>query len=307
MRSMEADRVVAETTRQSRQTRQRRAAARRARRFRLTVAAFLLLAALVAVAVFAVRSPSDDPSGVVRGPLILREEFSGSTLDTDRWSPCYWWATDGCTNLSNNELEWYVPEQVKVSDGILRLEARREQVVGIDGRTFDYVSGLISNLSPRRTHFSFTFGYVEARVRIPEGQGLWPALWMLPTTRQSLPEVDIFEFVGERPDVVEMHTHWLEDGRERQRGAEYRGPNFADGWHTFGLEWKPDSLTWIVDGEVRWQVTNVVEIPQEPMYLVANLAVGGDFTQRPSPETKFPAALEIDYVKVWALPERDSP
>jgi beta-glucanase (GH16 family) len=304
---MEADRVVDETTRPSRQTRQRRAAARRARRFRLGGLGFLVVAALVTVAVFAVRSPAEETSAsVTKGPLLLRDEFSGSTLDSEHWSPCYWWATDGCTNLSNNELEWYVPEQVTVSQGVLRLEARSQQVVGINGKTFDYVSGLISNQSPDRNHFSFTFGYVEARVRIPEGQGLWPALWMLPTTRQSLPEVDIFEFVGERPNVVEMHTHWLEDGEERQRGKRFRGPNFAAGWHTFGLEWKPDSLTWFVDGVPRWVITDVEQIPQEPMYLVANLAVGGDFTERPNAETKFPAALEVEYVKVWGAPPRGS-
>ncbi len=91
---------------------------------------------------------------------------------------------------------------------------------------------------------------------MPEGQGLWPALWMLPTTQEALPEVDIFEVVGERPDAVSMHTHWIENGQERQRGVTWKGPNFAAGWHTFALDWEPTSLTWFVDGVARWRVTN---------------------------------------------------
>ena len=262
----------------------------------------VLVVVAAGATIFATRS-SDEPTVApppAKGALLLREDFNGTSLDRDTWSPCYWWASDGCTNLSNNELEWYVPRQVKIAGGIASLEAREERVTGIGGREFDYVSGLISNLSPEGNHFSFQYGYVEARVRVPEGQGLWPALWMLPTTRESLPEVDIFEIVGERPNVVEMHTHWSEGGEERQRGMRYTGPNFADGWHTFGLDWKPDSLTWYVDGVARWRVTNDAQVPNEPMYLVANLAVGGDFTESPNEDTEFPAALEIDFIKVWA-------
>ena len=260
----------------------------------------VVIAALAGTAVFLSRSPGGDAIGPpTKGALLLREDFNGTSLDPEHWSPCYWWARDGCTNLGNNELEWYVPEQVTVSGGVATLEARPRQVTGVGGRQFDYVSGLISNLSPEGDHFSFQYGYVEARVRVPEGQGLWPALWMLPTTRESLPEVDIFEIVGERPDVVEMHTHWLEGEKKRQRGTTWQGPNFATGWHTFGLDWQPTSLTWYVDGVARWRVTTTAQIPHEPMYLVANLAVGGDFTKTPNEETKFPAALQVDYVRVW--------
>jgi beta-glucanase (GH16 family) len=277
--------------------------ARRARRLRGTVLLVVVLAFLAFVAVFAVQSPGGETGpSPEKGELLFRDDFTGTSLNSDRWSPCYWWATRGCTNLSNNELEWYVPEQVKVADGRLRLEARARQVTGIEGRRFDYVSGLISNLSPRRDLFSFQYGYVESRVRVPVGQGLWPALWMLPTTRASLPEVDIMEIVGEEPDVVAMHTHWLEDGKERQHGHRYRGPDFSAGWHTFGLQWEPDALTWYVDGEARWRVTRAEQVPNEPMYLVANLAVGGNFTRAPNRDTELPASFEVDYIKVWGPP-----
>lgn len=304
MRSMEAARVVPSTAsnrRRSSQGRHERAAARRGRRRRRVVAGVVLALVLAAAFVFTARTSADSRTPA-KGELLLGEEFNGSSLDTDRWSPCYHWATDGCTNLSNRNLQWYVPGQVKVGDGKLSLEARPEQVVGVEGRQFDYVSGLISGASPDRTLFAFRYGYVESRVKIPEGQGFWPALWMLPTTRSSLPEVDIFEIVGEAPDVVQMHTHWEEDGEERQSGKEWRGPNFAEDWHTFGLEWAPDSLTWYVDGVERWRVTDPEQIPHEDMYLITNLAVGGEYTSRPSRSTQFPAALEVDYLRVWGAP-----
>ncbi len=240
--------------------------------------------------------------GPTKGRLLLNESFGGDTLNPDHWSPCYHWASAGCTNLSNHELEWYLPEQAKVADGMLSLEAEKRSVTGLDDRQFDYVSGLISGLSPDRTLFSFKYGYVESRVQVPKGRGLWSALWMLPTTRESEPEVDIFEIVGERPNVVAMHTHWLQDGKDRQHGYRWHGEDMTVGWHTFGLEWKPGSLTWYVDDVARWRVTDPEKIPQEDMYIIANLAVGGQFTQSPNASTPFPSSLNVDYIRVWDAP-----
>ena len=93
-------------------------------------------------------------------------------------------------------------------------------------------------------------------MRLPKGQGLWSALWMLPTTRESKPEVDIFETVGEQPDTVQMHTHWSRTVRTGSSGHKWHGGDMTEGWHTFGLQWKPDSLTWYVDGDARWRVTD---------------------------------------------------
>ncbi len=239
-----------------------------------------------------------------KGTRILSEEFGGTNLDGSRWSPCYWWSVSGCTNLSNHELEWYEPQQVKISGGLLQLEAKKQTVTGINGQQFKYVSGLISGASPTSNLFSFTYGYVEARVRIPKGRGLWSAFWMLPTTRSSLPEVDIFEAVGERPTEAQLHLHTRiqADGTSHNRGFTWRGPDLSAGWHTYGVEWKPNSLTWFIDGVRRWRVTAVNQIPHEPMYLLANLAVGGTLTQAPGAATKLPASLRVDYVRVWALP-----
>jgi beta-glucanase (GH16 family) len=289
--------------RTARRRRPHRAEIRRARRRRQFVAlAVVVVVALVAIG-FLVTREDTTSAAPQRGALLLDESFSGTGLNPNRWSPCYHWATDGCTNLSNNELEWYVPEQVKVSDGVLSLEADRRTVIGIDDRPFDYVSGLISGASPDADLFAFKYGYVESRVHLPNGQGLWSALWMLPTTRESKPEVDIFETIGEEPDAVQMHTHWSADGEDHQRGHKWHsGDDLTEGWHTFGLQWEPNSLTWYVDGEARWRVTDPDQIPHEDMYLVTNLAVGGALTKTPNADTPFPSSLKVDYIRVWGLP-----
>jgi beta-glucanase (GH16 family) len=288
--------------RTARRRRPHRAEIRRARRRRHFVAlAVVVVIALVAVGFLVTREETSPPTPA-KGALLLDEGFAGGSLNTNRWNPCYHWATDGCTNLSNNELQWYVPGQAKVADGVLSLEADRRRVTGIDDKQFDYVSGLISGASPDRTLFAFKYGYVESRVRLPKGQGLWSALWMLPTTRESKPEVDIFETVGEQPDTVQMHTHWEKDGQDHQRGHRWHGGDMTEGWHTFGLQWEPDSLTWYVDGQVRWRVTDTAQIPHEDMYLLTNLAVGGALTKTPNADTPFPSSLRVDYVRVWGLP-----
>jgi beta-glucanase (GH16 family) len=170
MTSTEAETMVPRTAR--RRTR-RRSEIRRARRQRRVLALLVALVAVtIAVSVFVTREDAV-ADGPTKGHLLFNEGFDGSSLNSDRWSPCYHWSSSGCTNLSNNELEWYIPEQVKVADGTLSLEAKRETVTGLDDREFDYVSGMISGLSPERPLFSFKYGYAEARVRVPAGKGLW--------------------------------------------------------------------------------------------------------------------------------------
>jgi beta-glucanase (GH16 family) len=236
------------------------------------------------------------------GSRLFTQNFDGSRLNTSRWSPCYWWSARGCTNLANAELQWYLPQQVQLANGTLRLVARPQTVVGINGKRFDYVSGLVSNLTPDRDLFSFTYGYVEARARVPKGAGLWSAFWLLPATRESKPEIDVFEIMGDEPDRTYMHVHYLKDGVPLQQGFDVRGADFSRGWHTFGLYWSHDVLIWYVDGQPVWYVTRTRQIPDEPMYLVANLAVGGRYAGPPTRATRFPATLRFDSIKVWSLP-----
>jgi beta-glucanase (GH16 family) len=234
--------------------------------------------------------------------VLLDESFDGDSLDTRVWNTCHWWGDEGCTISSNDELEWYGPEQVSVSNGALRLTADREPTRGSDGKDYEYRSGMVTtgpaNSDDNVGKVSWTYGTVEARVRVPAGRGLWPALWMLPLDRESTPEIDIMEVIGQDPGRMMMHFH-PRDRDDDSPSKDYRltGETLADGWHTVRLDWQPERLTWFLDGKEVWHLTGS-QVPDEPMYLVLNLAVGGIYPGPPDETTKFPATFEIDLIRI---------
>lgn len=265
----------------------------------------LVLLVTVAVAVVAVELRTGDQFGHgrhddVEWRPILDEQFDGTTLDTERWNTCHWWDDGGCTIESNHELQWYLPSQVAVADGILRLTAAKEPTTGTDGKQFEYRSGMVTTgpsdyQEPAK--FDFTYGRVEARVRAPAGAGLWSAIWMMPSTSESRPEIDILESLGNDPEEWIFHFH-PEDRERESDGHRTQGPSLSEGWHDIGIDWEPDRIRWFIDGDEVWSVEGD-HVPDEPMYLIANLAVGGDYPGPPTPDTMFPAAFEIERVTVW--------
>lgn len=248
-----------------------------------------------------------DPVGQSPGAweLAFSDEFDGSDLNTGVWATCFWWQRGGCTNLSTNERQWYTPDQVFLDDGALVLEADVGPAIGLDGREFPYVSGIVTTgrNSPDRSAppgFSFQYGYVEMRARIPDGLGMWPAFWLLPTTHDPKPEIDVMEILGDRPDRLLMHIHWRDPARtDRQTGSTWIGPDFSEDWHVFAVRWTAEAVTWFVDGIERWRFRQPASIPHEPMYLLANLAVGGSYAGDPDDPAIFPARYTIDYIRVW--------
>lgn len=247
-------------------------------------------------------SPRPTPSP---DKVLLDESFDSGRLDRSVFNTCHWWADGGCTIASNDELEWYVPEQVTVADGELRLTAAEEAVRGTDGRPYDFRSGMVTTGPPPRDEeapakLAFTYGSVEARVKTPAGQGLWPAFWLLPADRESRPEIDVLEVLGDDPGELVMHLHPRDRGAESpSRSYRVPGPNFAEAWHTIRLDWTPKKLEFFVDDVRVWRVTGK-QVPDEPMYVVLNLAVGGVYPGPPDENTKFPATFAIDYLKITA-------
>ncbi len=238
--------------------------------------------------------------------LMFADEFDGSTLDSSRWVPSYWWGDHGCTISTNGELEWYQPDNVQVSDGVLRLRAEKQTVTGAEGKTFDYTSGVVTTgkecwQDPKPDKFSFLYGYAEMRAKIPQGQGLWPAFWLLSCDQDWPPEIDVMEILGHQPNITHMTVHYpCDDGSAASNGRNWSGPDFSAGWHTFGVDWQPNAIVWYVDGLERGRHTDAAHIPTEPMYLLLNLAVGGAWPGAPDASTVFPAYFEIDYVHVWS-------
>lgn len=235
--------------------------------------------------------------------LILNEEFAGTDLDAGVWNTCHWWDEGGCTIATNDELEWYLPGQARVADGMLRLTAERRDAIGADGEYFPYVSGMVSTGPPAHqapAKLAFTYGTVEVAFRAPLGAGLWPAVWMLPASESSKPEIDIFEAVGQRPRTAGMYFHPNPESGTVRSFHHHQlppGEDLAD-THVVRLQWSPERLDFYFDGDKVWEVTGP-QVPDEPMYLVINLAVGGEDGGTPDPAV-FPATFEIDYARIWS-------
>lgn len=223
--------------------------------------------------------------------LVFSDNFNNDTLNLRKWNTCYWWSVDnGCTNAPNNEGQWYQPDDVLLENGFLRLRSQVRKV----REKYNYTSGMITS----EGKFSFQYGYLEARVRVPRGKGLWPAFWTLPANRSLWPpEIDVLEILGHQPDTVYMSNHYQENGVPIHVTQSYKGSDFSADFHKFGVLWESDRIVWVVDGIERFRVTN--NIPALPMYILLNLAVGGKWPGYPDKTTVFPNYYDIDYVRVW--------
>ena len=259
-------------------------------------------------------APPAPPVGKHWSPA-FSDEFNGSSLNATNWSSCYHWynsAYQGCTNAGNNELEWYKPSQVSVGGGYATLTAARTNTIGVvkDSagndvvKTFPYRSGMISTggsqwMDPAKR--AILYGYVEARIRVPEGRGLWPAFWMLSADYAWPPEIDIMEILGNDTSTTHMNVHWLASGAHQQDGSSFTNATpLSGGWHTFAVDWQPGKMIWYVDGVARKTLTSS-GVPSQPMYILLNLAVGGDWPGSPDSSTVFPAKMDIDYVRTYDL------
>jgi beta-glucanase (GH16 family) len=226
------------------------------------------------------KSPTKPP---YRWNLAWYDDFSAGKLDTTKWV-----ALDRKDNF-NSELQYYLPRNVEQSNGQLRLVAKRENVQGKS-----YTSGLVDTYGK----MAFLYGRVEVRAKYEKGKGLFPAVWLLPTDKRNhLPEVDIMEAIGSDPETVYMVHHWDTTGKSRADYATSKVSNYSE-FHEYAFEWHPDELRWYIDGKLKYRTRRGVY--QKPMYLVMNLAVGGNWEGPPNNSTKFPSALTIDYVRVYS-------
>jgi len=237
------------------------------------------------------------PNGNTSRSWVLKfsDEFNGSALDTTKWNTCFDW---GCFIDSNNELQCDTPKNVIVRNGIARLKAEKRKVTCLNHGspvTHAYASGMIQS----NTHFDFAYGFVEARTRGTQGKGLLPALWTVPSDLSWPPEIDILEIIGHAPTIAHLTYHYTFGGVETPSGDSYDGPDFSADWHTFGVYWEPDAIRWYIDGVERFNFTETKNIAAIKMYVIANLAVGGNWPGAPNPATVFPNYFDIDYYRVW--------
>lgn len=218
---------------------------------------------------------------------VWRDEFDAPTLDLARWR------VEDAALVKNNEKQYYSPANVAVKDGRLVITAERREN---GGRA--YTSGLIDT----RWKSDRAFGRFEARIRVPRGRGMWPAFWMLPADGSWPPEIDILEVLGHEPQRAYVSNHFGVLPDRRHRTSEFTGPDLSAGFHDFRCDWLPDRINFYIDEKL---VSSHTEgVPQAPMYVILNLAVGGDWPGDPDATTEFPQTMEVDWVRVWEPVEK---
>ena len=247
------------------------------------------------------------PGGSMK--LVWSDEFDGTQIDPKKW---FFERGDGSQydlpGWGNNELQWYLPDNAELIDGHLVITARKESSNGKD-----HTSARLSTID----RFAFRYGRIEASMRLPGGQGLWPAFWLLPQDDAyggwaASGEIDIMEAVnlgGAGDNRVHGTIHY--GGRwpaNTYTGSEYVVPSDAvSDFHEYALEWDETELRWYVDDVLyatqnAWSTT-AAPYPapfDKPFYILLNVAVGGHLPGPPDASSAFPATLEVDYVRVFS-------
>jgi len=231
--------------------------------------------------------------------LIWADEFNGPVIDSTMWT-----LHVDDKGGGNAELQYYTDREAnaKIVDSVLVITALEEQYL-----TREYTSAKLDS----KHKGDWKYGRYEARIKLPEGQGMWPAFWMMPTeakygTWPNSGEIDIMELVGHEPSTVWGTLH---HGPPQQlTNGSYTLPSgkFSDDFHVFALEWGPDSITWEVDDSI-YSMKNADSVAnwnvfQEKFALILNLAVGGNWPGAPDGTTVFPQTMEVDYVRVYGDP-----
>ncbi len=227
---------------------------------------------------------------------IFDDEFN--SLNTTTWGERYWWNGDKGQEVT------FKPNNVTVNNGVLTITAKKETATAFDGTVNQYTSGLlttggIKNGTPGG--FSFTYGYMEARIKIPAGQGLWPSFWALPANYDDYQgELDAMEIVSARSNIHEMHYH--RQGWDVGNTFD-AGKSLGDDYHVYALDWEPDHISWVIDGVEKYRYTSKssTDIVNQAMYLILNLDLGGPWAGSPNSTTPIPAQMNVDYVRVWQM------
>lgn len=275
--------------------------------------------------------PADKP---VSGPpagyaakLTFDEPFDGTRLDSTRWQTSYGAPEDRSPGLgkrslwNNGERQAYFDpsflglgiDPFRIADGVLTIEARplprrARELIAAELRNLPrdqresaladlaYSSGLISS----RGHFAQKLGYFEMRARWSDGKGLWPAFWLLPEGGGWPPEIDVVEAHGDKPNKT-FHSLHLSGNRHTTKPTTVA--TRQGGFHTYGALWLPDRIDYYVDA-AKVATIALPEPLEEPMYMIANLAIGGNWPGDPDGNTQFPARLEIDHIRAWSIEPR---
>jgi beta-glucanase (GH16 family) len=249
--------------------------------------------------------------------LVWSDEFDAASLDPETW---FFATGDGSEaglpgGWGNAELQYYLPDNAQIENGVLKITARRESIGGLN-----YTSARINT----EDRFAFRYGRIEASIKLPSGQGLWPAFWMLP---QDSPygewaakgEIDIVEAVnldGSNGNEIFATIHYGGEFPANQSSSVtyVPGPDVTEDFHTYALEWDETEIRWYFDDSLyavqnNWSST-AAPYPapfDQPFHILLNLAVGGNFPGFAVDSSVFPATMEVDWVRVYSGEEASVP
>ena len=242
--------------------------------------------------------------------LVFADEFNGTALDTQVWEYMIGNGQNyGLAGWGNNESQYYtsLPSNINVSGGTLNIIARQQSYMG-----YNYTSARIRTIN----NLDFTYGKVEASMKLPSTQGIWPAFWMLPTNSPyggwaAGGEIDIMESVN-IADTIHGTIHYGGQwpNNTLSGGTYSPGTDFSQGFHTYTMEWEPNTIRWYVDGNLyrslsrsNWFSSNAPGNDRAPFdnafHLLFNCAVGGNWPGYPNGSSTFPQQFQIDWVRVY--------
>jgi len=253
--------------------------------------------------------PGPTPPGQAPWTLAWSDEFNapnGSAPDPSKWT-----YDIGGGGWGNNELETYTSrtQNAYLQGGVLIIQALKETYTGPDGITRNYTSARLKT----QGLFQQAYGRFEARIKIPYGQGLWPAFWLLGANVGQVGwpqcgEIDIFENIGREPSTIHGSIH----GPGYPGGASITsafilpgGQRFADDFHVFAVEWEPNVVRFYVDSAL-YKTATPADLPpgaawvfDHPFFVILNVAVGGTWPGDPTSASRFPQTMKVDYVRVF--------
>ena len=248
--------------------------------------------------------PSPSPSPTPEWTLAWHDEFDGTELDLKNWT-----FDLGGGGWGNQEWQTYTdrPENVRVEDGMLIIEARKEEDM-FGARPYSS-----ARIKTQGLH-AWQYGRVEARLKLPYGQGIWPAFWMLGEniTQKGWPacgEIDIMEHIEKEPERIYASVHAMGYSGEKGIGSSITtsADSLRNDFHVYAMEWEEDEIRWYFDDQQYFKLTPQ-EVPDtwsfdHPFFIILNLAVGGKWPGYPDETTVFPQFLYVDYVRVYQKPE----
>jgi len=232
--------------------------------------------------------------------LIWSEEFNYTGLpDATIWN-----METGGGGWGNNELQYYTNSEsnASVGNGVLTITAKEE---ALGGR--DYTSARITT----QNKFDFKYGKIEARIKLPYGQGIWPAFWMLGANISSVGwpacgEIDIMEMIGGSGNDNTTHStiHWDNNGQHASYGESYTLPTgiLADDFHIFSVEWDSQKIKGFIDG-IQYFTADITPSAlsefHNDFFIILNVAVGGNWPGSPNATTEFPQTMQVDYIRIY--------